>query len=148
MVSEPVASKRELAKKLGADLVVDPARDDVIMTSVTATSFRGFDLVIEASGSPQASKQVFEIAGQKAVIFYFAVYPTDFTVPMSPFTLYLKELTVKGVFFSPYAFPRAINMLPKLDLDALITHRFTLEESHKAFGAHETGEAVKIIIDC
>lgn len=148
LLSEPVESKRKLAKKLGADVVVDPSKDDLIMKTLEATSFRGFDLVIEASGNAKAAGQAFEIAGQKAVIFYFAVYPTDFTVPMSPFTMYLKELTVKGVFFSPYAFPRAINMLPRLELDSLISHRFPLAEAYKAFEAHERGDTVKIMIEC
>ncbi len=62
--------------------------------------------------------------------------------------MYTKEMTIKAVFFSPYTFPRAMNMLPKLDLVSLISHRFTLADAHKAFAAHETGQAVKVMVNC
>jgi (R,R)-butanediol dehydrogenase/meso-butanediol dehydrogenase/diacetyl reductase/L-iditol 2-dehydrogenase len=72
----------------------------------------------------------------------------DLTIPVSLFMLYFKELTIKGVFFSPYCFPRAINMLSKLDLESLITHRLPLERAAEAFDLYETGEPIKIAIDC
>jgi L-iditol 2-dehydrogenase len=84
----------------------------------------------------------------KSTLFLFAVYPADFTIPVSPFIMYTKEMTIKAVFFSPYTFPRSINMLKKLDLVPLISHRFTLADAHKAFEIHETGDAVKIMVNC
>jgi 2-desacetyl-2-hydroxyethyl bacteriochlorophyllide A dehydrogenase len=147
-VTEPVASKRKLAEKLGADVVVDPTKEDVIAKGFEATGYKGFDVVIEASGNAAAANQALGITGMKSTLFFFAVYPADFTIPISPFIMYTKEMTIRAVFFSPYTFPRAINMLNKLDLVSLITHRFTLAESHKAFDAHETGEAVKVMVNC
>jgi L-iditol 2-dehydrogenase len=148
LVSEPVVSKREMAKKLGADVVVDPATEDIMQKAFEATDNRGFDLVIEASGNAQAVQDAYNITGSKAQLFYFAVYPMDLTLPLSLFMLYFKELTIKGVFFSPYSFPRAINMLPKLELESLITHRLPLERAAEAFPLYETGEPIKIAIEC
>ncbi len=147
-VTEPVASKRKLAQKLGADVVVDPTKDDVIGKGFEATGYKGFDVVIEASGNAAAANEALGITGMKSTLFFFAVYPADFTIPISPFTMYTKEMTIKAVFFSPYTFPRAINMLGKLDLVSLISHRFKLADAHKAFDAHETGEAVKVMVNC
>ena len=147
-VSEPIASKRDMALKLGADMVVDPANEDVMNKAFEATDNRGFDIVIEASGNAQAASDAYNIAGTKSTLFYFAVYPLDLTIPVSLFTLYFKELTIKGVFFSPYCFPRAINMLSKLELECLITHRLPLERAAEAFDLYETGEPIKIAIDC
>jgi (R,R)-butanediol dehydrogenase/meso-butanediol dehydrogenase/diacetyl reductase/L-iditol 2-dehydrogenase len=147
-VSEPIASKREMALKLGADMVVDPASEDVMNKAFEATDNRGFDIVIEASGNAQAASDAYNIVGTKSTLFYFAVYPMDLTIPVSLFMLYFKELTIKGVFFSPYCFPRAINMLSKLDLESLITHRLPLERAAEAFDLYETGEPIKIAIDC
>ena len=148
LVSEPVASKRAMAKKLGADVVVDPAREEVMHRAFEVTEDRGFDLVIEASGNAHAAMDAYNITGKKSSLFYFAVYPLDLTVPISPFMLYFKEMTVKGVFFSPYTFPRSINMLPKLDLESLITHRLPLERAAELFDIYETGESIKICIEC
>lgn len=148
LVTEPSASKRELAKKLGADVVIDPTVEDVIARGFEATGYKGFDVVIEASGNATAANQALGLTGMKSTLFLFAVYPADFTIPISPFIMYTKELTIKAVFFSPYAFPRAINMLSKLDLVSLISHRFPLADAHRAFAVHETGEAVKIMVQC
>ena len=147
-VTEPVASKRKLAEKLGADVVIDPTKEDVIARGFEATGYKGFDVVIEASGNAAAANQALGITGMKSTLFFFAVYPADFTIPISPFIMYTKEMTIKAVFFSPYAFPRAINMLGRLDLASLITHRFKLAEAHKAFDVHESGEAVKVMVNC
>ncbi len=147
-VTEPVASKRKLAQKLGADVVIDPTKEDVIGKGFEATGYKGFDVVIEASGNATAANQALGITGMKSTLFFFAVYPADFTIPISPFIMYTKEMTIKAVFFSPYSFPRAINMLGKLDLLSLISHRFKLADAHKAFAAHETGQAVKVMVSC
>ncbi|RJP21366.1 MAG: alcohol dehydrogenase [Candidatus Abyssobacteria bacterium SURF_5] len=147
-VSEPVASKREMARRLGADAVVDPSVEDVQEKAFAATGNKGFDVVIEASGNAQAVQDAYNITGSKASLFYFAVYPMDLTLSLSLFMLYFKELTIKGVFFSPYTFPRAINILPKLQLSDLITHRLPLERAAEAFALYETGQPIKIAIEC
>ena len=52
------------------------------------------------------------------------MYPHDFEMPLNLSDyLYLKELTLTGVFVSPYAFPRALQILPYLDLDELTAGR-------------------------
>ncbi|MBN1636774.1 MAG: alcohol dehydrogenase catalytic domain-containing protein [Deltaproteobacteria bacterium] len=148
LVSEPVESKRDLARKLGADVVVDPTNEDIMQKAFDVSKNRGFDVVIEASGNEKAAMDAYNITGMKSTLFFFAVYPIELTLPISPFIMYYKEMTIKAVFFSPYSFPRAINMLPKLELDALITHHLPLEKAADVFELHETGEPVKIMIEC
>ncbi len=148
LVSEPVEAKRNLAKNLGADVVIDPTKEDIMQKSLEVSSNRGFDVVIEASGNVKAATDAYNITGMKSTLFFFAVYPIDFTIPISPFMMYYKEMTIKAVFFSPYTFPRAINMLSKLELDSLITHRLSLDRAAEVFDLHETGQPVKILIEC
>jgi len=65
---------------------------------------------------------------------------------VSPFIMYTKELTIKGVFFSPYTFPRTINLLPKLELDSLVSHHISLDDSPEIFDLYESGKAIKIMV--
>lgn len=148
LVSEPIASKRKLAQELGADIVVDPNSEDLWQVSRKATEYRGFDTVIEASGAAAAANEAMNLAKNCGTVVYFAVYPMNFSIPLKPFDLYAHELTLKGVFMSPYTFPRSIDLLPHLELKKLITDTFPLEEINKAFELHETGEPVKILIKC
>jgi len=147
-VSEPSPAKRRLAEKLGADIVVDPTTDDVTAKGFEATGFRGFDVVIEASGNPAAASHAFSITGPRATLFYFAVYPVDFVFPLNLYTVYAKEMTIKGVFLAPYSFPRAISLLPKLDVDSLVSHHVSLDDSPTIFELYDRQDAVKILVDC
>lgn len=146
LVSEPDKRKRGIAEKLGADVTIDPTTDDLVARAFEATNNRAFDVVIEASGNPEAAVQAMAITGMKSTLFWFSVYPMDLVIPVSPFIMYTKELTIKGVFFSPYTFPRTINLLPKLELESLISHHVPLDESPGIFDLYESGKAIKIMV--
>jgi (R,R)-butanediol dehydrogenase/meso-butanediol dehydrogenase/diacetyl reductase/L-iditol 2-dehydrogenase len=146
MLSEPVAEKRALAKKLGADVVVDPFKEDIEAVGKKLTDGRGFNTVIDASGSVQAAKQCISLADNCGTILWAAVYGKDVEIGVSPFVLYAKELTITSTFVSPYSFPRALAMLPKLELKSLITHIIPLKDIQHAFELHKTGKSTKILI--
>ncbi len=146
LVSEPVAEKRQLAKKLGADVVVDPFKEDLVAAGKELTDGRGFDTVIEASGSLAAARQAIDLADNCATILWAAVYGKDAEIGVRPFLMYARELTIRSIFVSPYCFPRALNLLPRLELAPLITNIVPLAEINKAFELHKTGKPIKILI--
>ncbi len=146
MLSEPVTTKRELALKLGADLAVDPFNEDIVAAGKKLTDGRGFDTVIDASGSVRAAEQCLELADNKAIILWAAVYGKDVKIPVSPFLMYAKELTITSTFVSPFSFPRALGLLPKLDLGSLITDIVPLADITRAFEMHKTGKSIKILV--
>ncbi len=146
MLSEPVAEKRALAKKLGADVTVDPFNEDIEAAGKKLTDGRGFNTVIDASGSVKAAKQCINLADNCGTILWAAVYGKDVEIPVSPFLLYAKELTITSTFVSPYSFPRALAMLPKLELKSLITDIVPLKDIQKAFEMHKKGKSIKILI--
>ena len=146
MVSEPVPGKREVAKKLGADVVVDPLKEDLLAAGKKLTEGRGFDTVIEASGNLGAAKQAISLADNGGTIVWAAVYPKDSEIAVPPFLMYAKELTIRCVWISPYSFPRALNLLSKLELKPLITDIVPLKDIKKAFELHKTGKSIKILV--
>jgi (R,R)-butanediol dehydrogenase/meso-butanediol dehydrogenase/diacetyl reductase/L-iditol 2-dehydrogenase len=146
LLSEPIAGKRALAKKLGADVVVDPFKEDIIAAGKKLTEGRGFDTVIDASGNVNVARQCLSLADDKATILWAAVYGKDVTIPVPPFLMYVKELTITATWVSPYSFPRALAMLPRLELKSLITDIVPLKEIKKAFELHKTGKSIKILI--
>jgi (R,R)-butanediol dehydrogenase/meso-butanediol dehydrogenase/diacetyl reductase/L-iditol 2-dehydrogenase len=146
LLSEPVPEKRALAKKLGADVVVDPFQEDIIEAGKKITDGRGFDVVIDASGNINAAKQCIYLADNKGTILWAAVYGKDVAIGVPPFLMYAKELTITSTFVSPYSFPRALAMLPKLELKSLITDIVPLKDIKKAFELHKAGKSIKILI--
>lgn len=146
MVSEPIEFKRVLAKKLGADVTVDPTKEDIVKIGKEMTQGRGFDVVIEASGNLGAARQSLYLADKGGSIIWAAVYAYDKEIPINPFYMYANELTIKSVFIAPYSFPRALNLLPKLSLDDIVTDIFALDEIQMAFEKHKQGKSIKTLI--
>lgn len=146
MVSEPIVEKRAIAKKLGADIVVDPLKEDLLAAGKKLTDGRGFDTVIEASGNLGAAKQAISLADNGGTIVWAAVYGKDAEISVLPFLMYAKELTIRCVWISPYSFPRALNLLSKLELKPLITDIVPLKDIKKAFELHKKGKSIKILI--
>jgi 2-desacetyl-2-hydroxyethyl bacteriochlorophyllide A dehydrogenase len=146
LVSEPIESKRLLARKLGADATVDPLKDDIVKIGQEMTQGRGFDVVIEASGNLGAAKQSLYLADKGGTIIWAAVYAYDKEIPVNPFYMYANELSIKSVFIAPYAFPRALALLPKLSLDEIVTDIFPLEQIQAAFDKHKAGQSIKTLI--
>ncbi|WP_129662852.1 zinc-dependent alcohol dehydrogenase [Phytoactinopolyspora endophytica] len=148
-VIEPIATRREMALRNGADHAIDPGHEDQQERTREITGGRGFDVVIDASGSSRAARGLLDIAAPGATVVYGAMYPVDHEMPLNLSDyLYLKELTLTGVFVSPYAFPRALRLLPYLSTDELTATVYPLDDAADAFAAHLSGEHSKVLIRC
>ncbi|OGO23315.1 MAG: hypothetical protein A2Z28_03270, partial [Chloroflexi bacterium RBG_16_51_9] len=145
LVSEPVESRRKLAKQLGATVVVDPIKEDLDAAAKKLTDGRGFDTVLDASGKLAVAKQALSLADKCGTIVWAAMYPNGAEVGVPPSMMYDKELTIRGVFVSPYTFPRALAMLPILNLEPLISI-MPIEQIDEAFHGLLAGKGVKVLI--
>ncbi|WOQ69506.1 alcohol dehydrogenase catalytic domain-containing protein [Microbacterium limosum] len=146
---EPIAERREMALRHGAQHVIDPVSENQFARADEITDGRGYDVVIDASGSVRAVRGLLDIAAKGGTVVYGAMYPHDFEMPLGLSDyLYLKELTLTGVFVSPYAFPRALQILPHLEVDELTAAVFDLDDAVAAFEAHMSGRHPKVIIRC
>lgn len=146
---EPIEERRALAKRFGSQFVIDPSTESLTERADQITDGDGFDVVIDASGSRHAVQGLLEIATAGGTVVYGAMYPSDFEMPLNLSEyLYLKELTLTGVFVSPYTFPRAVQLLAELDLEPFLSTVFDLHDAGEAFAAHLTGAQPKVLIRC
>jgi len=146
LVSEPMAHKREIALRAGADMVVDPLTEDLVAASMKLTDGRGFDGVIDLSGKVKAAEQALDLVDKCGTIVWVSVYPYDAVVPVRPFQMYLKETTIRSAVISPYGFTRTVRLLPKLNVGHLVTNIFPLDKIAEGFANHEKGESIKTLI--
>ena len=148
-LSEPIAERRELAKRFGAKNVINPMEESLKDASQRITDGRGFDVVFDCTGSPKAVYDLPYVTAKGGKLIYSAMYPNDFEMPLNLYKFcYYNELTITGMYVAPYAFPRAAQMLPDLDLDPLTTKVFELEDAVAAFDAQVTGQYPKILLRC
>ena len=144
LLSEPVAEKRKLAKQLGADVVVDPYNEDLLAISNKFTDGRGYNVGFEVSGNPNVARQLILLADWGGTVVWVATYPPNLDVGVPIFYMHSHEITIRDVRPSPYSFPKALQMLPKLDVKPIITV-FPLTEAIKAFEAQNAGKNAKIM---
>ena len=146
---EPIEERRHLALEFGAEHIIDPTTENVEETAEKITEGRGFDIVIEASGSPKAANTASDIAARGGTVLYIAMFPKSYEMPLNLYEkCYFQELTISGIFVAPYAFPRALQMLSHLDLKPFTQKIFPLEQGVEAFEAHLSGKYSKILIRC
>ncbi len=124
-----------LAKKLGADHIVNIREGDPLRTIRDLTSGYGVDVAIEAVGNPTAITQAMSATRRGGKLNIFGVSPQDAVWNVKPFDLYSKELTITASYRSPFTFPRAIKLASSgnLKLSPLISHVFSLDEIGRAF---------------
>ena len=146
ILSEPVAFKREVAQKVGADHVVDPMKEDLPGIVKGLTDGRGVDICIEAVGSPKAIEQAFGLIRDRGRLVIVGWPPATSTITISPYPIYRRELDIRGSFFSPYSYQRAIQILPRLSLQPLITHCFDLSEIRQALDVMKNQKGIKVLL--
>ena len=112
MISEPNVGRRERAHRIGTDLEVDPTVPEFIEAIMQATDGRGADVVIEAVGSPVTYGQAFQLVRRGGRILAYGAAAQDAVVPMKPFDVYAKELTIVGSYAGTYeTWPQAISLI-------------------------------------
>ncbi|MFC1949416.1 zinc-binding dehydrogenase [Chloroflexota bacterium] len=146
LVSEPVASRRELAKKYGAIAVVDPINEDLMSIAKELTDGRGFESVIDATGKLAITKQALELADKGATVVWAAMYPEGSVIELAPSFFWHTEVTLRGIRVAPFSFTRGLNLLAEFDLEPLISVR-PVEEMVQAYHDLLAGKGMKVLID-
>ena len=144
--------KLDLALKLGIDDVLLMDRDD-LLGSVAALRDRsqgGFDVVIEATGSPDIGEVCVPLTRNGGTVMLYGVTAPEDRIRIAPFDVFRREITIKGSFAEINAFPATIAALRggRASTDGLITHRFKLEEYGQALEAIQQDRSVhKVILE-
>ena len=126
---EPVESKREVGKKLGADICIDPIHEDV-KARLKEEGMTWVNTVIECVGCPSTIEQAIDIAGNKAVVMMFGLTKPDETISVKPFEIFRKELVLKASYINPYTQKRALDLIDsgRLDVSSMVYEVADLDE--------------------
>ena len=146
LVIEPRSQKRDLAKRLGANFVMDPADD--IVARVRELTQVGADVVIECVGRPETMRMSLDLARRGGTVEFFGVCPIGATIDIEPNAIYAKELTIVGSYVNPHTFTRAAALLRAKAVKAsdLEIRHFPLDGVHEAFSTLREGMTLKSII--
>ena len=140
----------DLARAMGADVTLNPTRDDVLARVRELTAGEGVDLVCEMSGHPAGHAQAFAAArsGGRVNLLGTPSRPTevDFARDVIFKGLTLYGVTGRKMYSTWHQMVRLIRN-GQLDPRPVITHRFPLERIGEAIGVIKEGKAGKVILE-
>jgi threonine 3-dehydrogenase len=147
--TETNEQRRAMAKKMGADIALNPAAEDAVKRILEETSGTGVDVLLEMSGNPTAIQQGFKAlrAGGRASLLGI---PTE-NVPLDLVKdVIFKGATVQGIYgrrmYGTWEQMIALLKAKRLNLEPLFGERETLDKFENAFQKLQGGLPGKILL--
>jgi len=140
----------ELAKKFGADHVID-AKGDLPQELKELNDGRVADKVIVCTGAEKAALTALECVDRGGTILFFAVPDPTTKIPIPITQFWRNETTIRTSYgAAPRDLEEALQILAqkKINVADMITHRLSLREIAAGFRlVAEAGKSLKIIIE-
>jgi len=145
------AFRLEMAKKLGADNVINVEKEDIRKRVAEITNGIGVDVVLENTGSVEPIDESLDIVRKGGKILWAGGgIRGGIVAPVDTYKIIVKELDVKGEISQiPYDWHTAIHLVKegKVQLKPLVTHVYPLEEWKDAFDLAATSpECLRVAI--
>jgi threonine 3-dehydrogenase len=138
----------DLAKTVGASLVVDAAKENLKDVQKQLGMKEGFDVAMEMSGSPAALNSILENMCHGGKIAMLGIIPDNTAVNWNK--VIFNGLTIKGIYGREMfeTWYKMTSMIQSgLDISQLITHRFHYADFEEAFGVMRSGNSGKVVLN-
>ncbi len=138
------ANRLAVARELGADLTASPGA--ALGDTLHAAHPRGFDAVIDATGSPRVVEEAFTHIKRGGRLLIFGVAPAGAKATFEPFQVYNKDLTIYGSMAVNYTFLPTISFLESgaVRVQPILSHTLPLARYTDALALFRSGESLKI----
>lgn len=150
ILSTRQASRRALAKELGATATVDPNAADFfdVVTGPSGLAPGGVDVVLECAGVRETVEQSMRLARAGGTVVIVGVMPQGMKVAFEPFDLLFRELKILGSFLNPFTHRRAADLIASgaIEIDRLISRQVTLEEAPAVIANPPAPGEVKVLV--
>lgn len=150
MIVVDVMDKRlDKALELGADYVINGAKEDAVAKILELTGGKGADLAIETAGTEITTNQAIQAVKKGSTIVLVGYGKTGMINTMMSLALD-KEVTLQTIFRSRHLFPTAIEAVAagKVNLKGIVTDVFDLDDIQNAMDSslRNKAEIVKAVI--
>ena len=127
----------DMARTLGADVVIDYTQEDPVAKVKALTEGRGADVAVEALGIQETFENSLKSVRPGGIVSSLGVYGDRITIPLEPFIFGIGDIDIRTTL-CPGGKERMRSLMAlvisgRLRLDQLITHRFDLDEIEEAY---------------
>jgi threonine 3-dehydrogenase len=138
----------DLATKLGADRVINPAQEDVEASVRDLTGGEGLDIVLEMSGAPSAIRQAMRICRRGGRVALLGIPTQPVALDMAEDMIF-KALTIQCIvgrrLYETWDMMRSLLTSGRLDISAAITHELKFEEYDAGMELMRDGLCGKVV---
>ncbi|MEO9789646.1 MAG: NAD(P)-dependent alcohol dehydrogenase [Aurantimonas coralicida] len=149
---DSVPERMEIARKMGADHVVDFTKGDVVAEIMRLTDGRGVDVAIEALGRQETFEAGLRVLRPGGTLSSLGVYSNDLTIPLDAFSAGIGDNKIVTTL-CPGGKERMRRLMDviasqRLDTTPLVTHRYRLDEIEEAYDlfSHQRDGVLKVAI--
>jgi len=139
----------DLAKELGADVVINPLKEDVIQRMFEETKGKGIDVVAEFSGNKTAIEQAFKYVKAGGKMSLLGIVPSTVEIDLSK-DIVFKGISIYGVvgrlMFETWHQVAELIKSGKLNLDKMVTHTFSLDQLEEGMAVMLSGNSGKVVL--
>ncbi|KAK3098620.1 hypothetical protein FSP39_021283, partial [Pinctada imbricata] len=142
-------SRLDVAKSMGATYtVMVKGSPENMRDLIEETMGEQPEITIECSGAPPSIQTAILSTRSGGCVVLVGLGPAEVTLPIV--NAAVREVDIRGIFRYANCYPTALAMIAsgKVDVKPLITHRFKLEDSVKAFETTHKGDCIKVMIRC
>ncbi len=149
IVSEPNAGRREKAKAMGADFLIDPLNESVAERAMEILGGPLVDVVIDMSGNEKAIRDGFLALRNGGRFTMFGLPSNEVTLDLAD-SIIFKGAKVVGIsgrkIWQTWYTVRELLDSGRLDVSPVVTHTFALEQFAEAFELMRSGSCGKVIL--
>ncbi|MFT5419052.1 MAG: alcohol dehydrogenase [Gammaproteobacteria bacterium] len=152
IVIDTVPERLKIAKRLGADTVIDYKSVNPVDEVMRITGGRGVDVAIEALGTQETFESCLRVLKPAGVLSSLGVYSGKLTMPLDAIAAGLGDIKVITTLCpgGKERMRRLLNVVAsgRVDLKPLVTHRFGLDQIEEAYDlfANQRDGVLKIAI--
>lgn len=152
IVVDSVESRLQMAKYMGADVLINFKEKDPIKTIMDLTDGRGVDVAIEALGTQQTFESCLRVLKPGGVLSSLGVYSKGLTVPLDAIDAGLGDHKIVTTLCpgGKERMRRLMNIVAsnRVDLTKMVTHRFKLDKILDAYDlfANQRDGVLKVAI--
>ncbi|MFF1829482.1 S-(hydroxymethyl)mycothiol dehydrogenase [Paenarthrobacter sp. NPDC058040] len=147
------SKKLERAKELGATHTVDSSAGDPVEEIRALTGGFGADVVIDAVGRPETYKQAFYARDLAGTVVLVGVPTPDMKLELPLLDVFGRGGSLKSSWYGDCLpsrdFPMLVDLYKqgKLDLDAFVTERITIDQVEEAFDKMHQGAVLRSVVE-
>jgi len=138
-VAAPTEFKLAMARAYGADVTVRIDRSDPAqgIDDLRRHAPEGYDVVVDATGAASVVAECAGLTRDGGTVFIYGMCEAQATVPLRPYEVFRRQLTIKGSFAQTHCFERALRALRsgRVRTDGIVTHEFALADYGQALEA-------------